>query len=297
MPAISVIIPAYNAARTVGATVDSVLAQTFTDFELIVVDDGSTDETADVVATRSDARLDLVRTENRGVSAARNRGLARATGAYVAFLDADDAWDPAKLERQLGALTQTPKAGLCFTSAQIVDDRGRPTGVDMAVECADFTSALLLEGNIVAGGGSSVLARTQLVRDAGGFDPALSQCADWDMWLRLSLQTKFVPIREALTLYRRALGSMSSNSALLERDTFAMLDKFYRREESARYAGVRKRAYANQWMVCAGTHLHAGHLRDSVRCVRAALRSDPRTARRIAALPRRWVKRARARLR
>ena len=100
MPEISVIIPAYNASRTIGPTIESVLAQTFTDFELLVIDDGSTDDTADIVSAVGDLALNCVRTENGGVSVARNRGLDMATGAYVAFLDADDAWRPAKLERQ-----------------------------------------------------------------------------------------------------------------------------------------------------------------------------------------------------
>src|SRR3954469_12256948 len=100
MPEVSVVIPAYNAAQTVGAAVDSVLAQTFGDFELIVVDDGSRDDTAEVVRARKDPRVNCVRTENGGVSAARNRGLDLAAGSLVAFLDADDAWQPAKLERQ-----------------------------------------------------------------------------------------------------------------------------------------------------------------------------------------------------
>jgi glycosyltransferase involved in cell wall biosynthesis len=99
-PEITVIIPAYNAERTVGIAVDSVLAQTFANFELLVIDDGSQDETADVVTARDDPRVKCVRTENGGVSVARNRGLDLAAGSYVAFLDADDAWQPTKLERQ-----------------------------------------------------------------------------------------------------------------------------------------------------------------------------------------------------
>src|SRR3954469_10276808 len=100
MPEVSVVIPAYNAAQTVGTAVDSVLAQTFADLELIVVDDGSRDDTAAVVRARDAPRGKLVRSSNQGVAAARNRGLALASGAFVAFLDADDAWQPTKLERQ-----------------------------------------------------------------------------------------------------------------------------------------------------------------------------------------------------
>ena len=292
MPEISVIIPAYNASRTVGAAVDSVLAQTFADLDLIVVDDGSQDDTASVVSERDDPRLKLIRTPNGGVAAARNRGLDATDGSYVAFLDADDAWRPTKLERQHAAIVHRPEIGLCFPSARLVDDGLRPFGTDPAVDRADYTEALLLEGNIVAGGGSSVLARTSLVGRAGGFDPQLSQVADWDMWLRMSLITGFVALHEELVLYRSMPGTMSSDPQLLERDTFAMLDKFYDAPASAPYVRLRKRVYANQWMVCGGTYLHARRLRDSLRCVGSGLRSDPRMLDRVVALPVRWARRA-----
>ena len=294
-PEISVIIPAYNASRTVGAAVDSVLAQTFTDFELLVIDDGSQDNTSEVVTARDDPRVRCVRTRNGGVSSARNQGLELAAGPYVAFLDADDAWQAAKLERQHLAMNDTPEVGVCFASAEYVDDDLRPVGLDEAVKRSDYTEALLLEGNIVAGSASSVMARTSVIKDAGGFDGRLSLCADWDLWLRTSARTGFLAVRETLVLYRRLPGTMSSDPEVLERDTFALLDKFYADVASAPYRTLRGRAYGTQWMVCAGSYLHAGHLRDSLRCVAAGLRSDPRTVSRLASFPARWVGRARDR--
>jgi glycosyltransferase involved in cell wall biosynthesis len=297
MPEISVIIPAYNASRTVGTAVDSVLAQTFVDFELLVIDDGSRDDTAEVVRARDDPRLNCVRTESGGVAVARNRGLELAAGSYVAFLDADDAWQPRKLERQHLAMAEIPGVGLCFASAQLVDDDLRPIGMDSAVDRSDYGEALLLEGNIVAGSASSVMARTSVINQAGRFDPRLSQCADWDLWLRMSVITSFLPLHETLVLYRSVPGTMSSDPELLERDTFALLDKFYAGSASAPYDGVRRRAYANHWMICAGSYLHAGRLRESSRCVVAGLNSDPRTVSRLVSFPARWAARARRRMR
>jgi glycosyltransferase involved in cell wall biosynthesis len=290
-PEISVIIPAYNASRTVGATVDSVLAQSFADFELLVIDDGSQDETGDVVAERDDPRVNCVRTENGGVSAARNRGLELARGSYVAFLDADDAWEPTKLERQHGTMSERPEVGLCFASTQHVGDDLRPIALHPAPQRSDYS-----EGNIIAGSASSVMARTSAIQEAGPFDPRLSLCADWDMWLRMSVITRFLGVDEPLVLYRTVPGTMSGDPKVLERDTFAMLDKFYANPASGGYGALRDRAYANQWMVCAGSYLHARRLRDSLRCVRAGLRRDPRTASRLVSFPARWADRARRRV-
>jgi glycosyltransferase involved in cell wall biosynthesis len=295
-PEISVIIPAYNASRTVGAAVDSVLAQSFTDFELLVIDDGSKDDTAEIVEARDDPRVRCVRTENGGVSVARNRGLDLAEGLYVAFLDADDAWEPAKLERQHRALGESPQAGLCFASTRHVDDDLQTIALHPAPQRRDYGEALLLEGNIISGSASCVMVRRSAIDAAGDFDPRLSLCADWDMWLRISVVTKFLALEEALALYRSVPGTMSSDPKVLERDTFALLDKFYANPASAPYQGLRRRAYANQWMVCAGSYLHTGHTRNALRCLGRGLRSDPHTMGRLASFPARWADRARRRV-
>jgi glycosyltransferase involved in cell wall biosynthesis len=296
VPEVSVIIPAYNASRTIGATIESVLAQTFTDFELLVIDDGSQDDTADVVSAVEDARVNCVRTENGGVSVARNRGLDMASGAYVAFLDADDAWRPTKLERQHRALSDSRDAGLCFAATEHTDDDLRPTAMHHAPQRADYSEALLLEGNIISGSASSVMARRAAIDQAGRFDPTLTLCADWDMWLRMSVVAGFLGLDEPLVLYRSIPGTMSGDPKVLERDTFALLDKFYANPDSGPYTAVRDRVYANHWMVCAGSYLHARNLRDSLRCVGAALRTDPRTVSRLVSFPGRWIDRGRRRL-
>lgn len=265
------------------------LGQTFSDFELLVVDDGSEDATAAVVTDRHDPRLRFVRTGNRGVAAARNHGLELTSSDYVAFLDADDAWRPAKLERQYRTLTEQPSVGLCFTSAELVDDALRPLGLDVALDRPDYAEPLLLAGNIIAGGGSSVMARRSVIERVSGFDPDLSQCADWDLWLRLSLITRFAAISDPLVLYRSVPGTMSADPARLERDTFALLDKFFASPSSRQYQNLRRRAYANHWMICAGSYLHVGQLANSIRCLTHGLRNDPRTLGRPLALPARWI--------
>lgn len=289
------IVPAYNAARTVGVALDSVLGQTFADFELLVVDDGSSDGTADVVASRADSRVACVTIANGGVARARNHGLALTSGEYVAFLDADDAWRSTKLERQVQTLSARPSAGLCFTAAELVDDELRPIGQDPAMLYPDYCEALLTIGNVLSAGASSVLARRSVLRATGGFDPRLSQCADWDLWLRISLESGFAAIAEPLVLYRQAPGTMSSDPALLERDTFALLDKFFASPASTPYRPMRRRSYGRQWMVCSGTYLHAGRMRDALRCASRGVAADPRSLRRPVLLPARLASRAWAR--
>ncbi len=123
---VSVIIPTFNRARFLGEALDSVLGQTYSDLEVIVVDDGSSDGTAELMATRTrdDARVRYVRQANRGASAARNAGLDAATGDFIAFLDSDDAWQPWHLELTLACLEQAPEAGLIWTDIEFVDDAG-----------------------------------------------------------------------------------------------------------------------------------------------------------------------------
>ncbi len=121
MPQISVIIPAYNAERTIRETIESVQRQTFQDFELIVINDGSKDRTVELVQSINDERLKIFSYENGGLPVARNRGISRTTGEFIAFLDADDLWTPEKLELQLVALKQHPEAGVAYSWTCFMD--------------------------------------------------------------------------------------------------------------------------------------------------------------------------------
>jgi glycosyltransferase involved in cell wall biosynthesis len=121
MQTISVVVPAYNAERTILETIASVQQQTFSDFELIVINDGSTDGTLEQLNTVKDPRLKVFSYENGGISVARNRGIAQATGEFIAFLDADDLWTPDKLELQLAALQQHPEVGVAYSWTCFMD--------------------------------------------------------------------------------------------------------------------------------------------------------------------------------
>jgi glycosyltransferase involved in cell wall biosynthesis len=290
MAEVSVVIPAFNAARTIGETLASLTSQTFGDFEAIVVDDGSSDTTASIVSSNSDPRIRVISTANAGVATARNHAISQASGALVAFLDADDLWEPGKLERQVEALRLRPEAGVCVTGALRVGSDSRPLGAMPLTHPDDVTRALLFHSMIV-GCISSGLVRKDLLDAISGFNPAFSQCADWDLWLRLSLITQFEIIDLPLVRYRSSTRNMSSDVALLERDTFSVLRTFFAADTAAAYRSVQAHVYAAHWMVCSGAYLHDRRYRDSLRCLGAGIRADSRSARRPLGLPKRWLRR------
>lgn len=217
-PSVSVIIPAYNAAAFVGRTLASLRAQTFTDFEVIVVDDGSKDDTAEVVArcALDDVRVRLIRQPNGGVSAARNRALSEARGRYIANLDSDDMWRPQFLERTVAALEAAGEgAAFAFARSLWIDTEDELLPVAETALPAQVGYRELLLRNPV-GNGSAMLMRADLVRDIGGYDGDLvrdfGQVEDWQLLLQLSWRGAVVPIDEPLVLYR--IMPQSSSHAL-----------------------------------------------------------------------------------
>jgi glycosyltransferase involved in cell wall biosynthesis len=281
-----VVIPSYNSAGYVTTAVASVLGQTFEDLEVLVVDDGSTDDTRDRLAGyRSDSRFRYLHQANAGVACARNLGIAQSRGEYVAFLDADDVWKPEKVARQLAALAGDVGVGVCFTAFQVVDADLRPLRVVGGSEGVPTLEALLFRGNIV-GTPSTVMVARSLLDQVGGFDPALSQCADWDLWVRLALRTPFVALAEPLAVYRTHGKSMSRDVALLERDSTYLLRKAFAIPCLAERWGVRSRtALARNYIVLAGSYFQAGLVRDCARCLLKAARLDVRQCGYAAAFP------------
>jgi glycosyltransferase involved in cell wall biosynthesis len=290
MPRVTVVIPAYNAEATLGETLESLFAQTFADFELIMVDDGSTDGTVRVAESVGDHRLRALSVPNGGVSRARNHGVAQARGEFVAFLDADDLWEPGKLEQQIAVFDAQPSAGLCVTGAIRVDGASRELAPIPVLDTDDPCRTLLLQ-SMAVGCISSGMVRKTLLESVGGFDPRFSQCADWDLWLRLSRAGGIAVVPEQLVRYRSSRGNMSSDIGLLERDTFAVLDAFYSTGAAAPYRDVRTRAYSNHWMICAGSYLHQRQFVDSLRCLYRGVTTSPSNVVRLLGMPRRWLSR------
>ncbi len=182
IPRVSVIIPTFDRAALVAEAVDSVLAQEGVAFELIVVDDGSSDGTGEVLAGYG-SRITVIRQENRGVSAARNRGVAAGHGALIAFLDSDDLWLPGKLSAQVAFMDAHPELGICQTEEIWIRDGRRVNPRRRHRKAAGIFFERSLELCLVSP--SAVMLRRGFFEAAGGFDEDLPACEDYDLWLRV----------------------------------------------------------------------------------------------------------------
>lgn len=226
MPTISVIMPAYNAERDILETIKSVQQQTFSDFELIVINDGSTDRTLELLDTLEDDRIRIFSYENGGVCIARNRGISHATGEYIAFLDADDLWASDKLELQLAALQQHPEAGVVYSWTSCIDEQGKLLFDYPPRVFEGNVYPQLLIGDFIYNA-SNTLVRREAIDSVGEFDSAISGCADWDYWLRLSAHWPFVLVCKHQIFYRRSSVSMSANIEKMKEQAFLALEKAY----------------------------------------------------------------------
>jgi glycosyltransferase involved in cell wall biosynthesis len=198
MPRVSIIIPTYNRRDLVREALASVQAQTYQDCELIVVDDGSTDGTAEVVQEFSGVHY--ISQSNRGVSAARNRGVAYSTGAWLAFLDSDDLWQPRKLETQVAFFTTHPEVQICQTEELWLRNGVRVNPHNKHRKTGGDIFARSLERCLVSP--SAVMLRRELFIRVGGFDESLPACEDYDLWLRIAAHTPIHLIEPPLVLKR-----------------------------------------------------------------------------------------------
>ncbi|MEO1093312.1 MAG: glycosyltransferase [Cyanobacteria bacterium J06638_28] len=203
MPLISVVMPAYNAEKTIAKTVQSVLNQTLDDFELIIVNDGSTDGTLTVLEGLKDSRIQVHTFPNSGPQKSRNRGIEQAQGDYLAFLDADDLWKPEKLADQLEALKASLGAALAYSWTDWIDEHDHiwRQGSHFSIN-GNALKRLLL--NDFIGNGSNPLVLAKAIRAVGGFDEAILGGQDWEMWLRIASQYPIVAVSKVQILYRKS---------------------------------------------------------------------------------------------
>ncbi len=215
MPEISIIIPAYNAEKTIGETVDSVQNQTLSDWELIIINDGSTDNTLSILNPIKDSRIKIFSYPNAGVAVARNRGISKARGNYIAFLDADDLWTPDKLELQLAALQKNPAAGVAYSWNYYQYENPADSYADTFQTFEGNVYPDLLIKNFLQNG-SNPLIKKEAIASVGLFDPTIKSCEDWDYYLRLAVNCPFVLVPKIQIIYRQSSDSVSSNIEVME---------------------------------------------------------------------------------
>lgn len=270
----SAIIPVHNGVSFVAEAIESVLAQSHPVHECIVVDDGSTDSTRDVLA-RFGSRIRTLSQRNRGVAAARNHGAREATGSLLAFLDADDIWLPTKIARQVEMMRNDPGLTLSYTGMNRVDsDLTLLSYQPCPPSESALRNALLLDESCVA------VAQTGLIRKeifwaVGGFDEQLSTSADTDLVCRVALKYKVSGIDQPLVLYRQHSAQMHLNLTAMERDMSKVFERIYRDPRlPAQLRKLRRRSWGRLWFILGASRFKYGeHVPALPYLAKAAIRS------------------------
>lgn len=257
MITVSVIMPVYNVERYLAQAIDSVLAQTFTDFELIIVDDGATDGSAAIYSAYDDPRIRVIKQANRGLAGARNTGIRNAKGAFIGLLDSDDLWRPEKLEKHIAHLRSRPDVGVSYSASEFIDEHGRSLNLFMRPLLTGIDPGYVLCRNPI-GNGSAPVFRAEVFKDIGFagnnseeaevwyFDETFRYSEDIECWMRIAALTgwKFEGLGDPLTLYRVVPGTLSANTEKMFEFWSRMLAKVqdYAPELAKRY-GNKARAY------------------------------------------------------
>ncbi len=225
-PAVTVVIPAFNVAAYIRDAVESALAQTVSNIEVIVVDDGSVDGTAERLEGLNDPRLQILRQPNGGLAAARNVGTSAASSELVAFLDGDDLWLPHKLEHHLDSFAVHPEADVTYSLSKTIDDHDREIRFVVPHRGGPVSYRELLLENVLRNGSASGIRR-RVFEETGLFDPHLVASTDLDMWLRIAAfrPGNIICIPKCLTLYRRRAGQTTADWRRMKTAWFQVLDK------------------------------------------------------------------------
>lgn len=278
---VSVIIPCYNAEAYIERTIASVCAQTHADLEILVVDDGSEDATAAIVArlAEADSRICLLRQSNGGVAAARNLGIAYATGAYVAPLDADDVWYPEKIERQVACMQRRgADCGLVYTWWVALDEEDHIKGAAQPWYLQGAVSEVLTYVNFI-GNASNPLFRRRCLDDVGYYNTALRKqggqgCEDWDLTLRIAEQYDVGVVPAYLMGYRGVTGSMSSNCEAMAR-SFELVMKDVQRRRPDLPREIVRWSHSHFYLYLMSLSYNGGDFREALYWIRRAIAYDP----------------------
>jgi glycosyltransferase involved in cell wall biosynthesis len=282
-PAISVVIPTYNYAGYLRESIDSALNQTCEPIEVIVVDDGSVDETPEVLASYGN-RIRTFRQENRGVAAARNFGASQARGDYLAFLDADDVWLPRKLELQMARFERDPDVGLVHCAVEMVDDTGRIIDPFARGLEGNVAAELLRFRQVIPGPGCAVVIPKRVFDEVGGFDERLAPAEDWDLCYRIAVRHRIGYVDEVLLRYRLHDRGLHLNVARLDHGMLLALEKAFATADPE-LQGLRHYSYGRAHLILAGCYFRARNPAGFFRHALRSLRYDPRNVGHFAMYP------------
>jgi glycosyltransferase involved in cell wall biosynthesis len=259
MPKVSVVIPTYNYGRFIGEAIESILAQTYPASEIIVVDDGSTDDTEQAAKKFGD-KVRYIKKENGGVCSARNVGIKNASGDFVVFFDADDISHPAKIERQLAKFAEDSEIGLVHCGVRDFDSQGNTTQYHLVGEEGWVADDMLLMKPVVIGPGGTIMVKREAFAAVGDFDERLEIYEDWEFCYRVARKFKVGFVPEVL-LDRRIHGSNSqTNIKKLERSVLLAFAKIFETTDE-KILRLRRESYGNLFKILAGSYLDAGNHR------------------------------------
>ncbi len=256
---VSVVIPTYNYGRFIGEAIESVLAQTLKPKEVIVVDDGSTDETEAVVASFSDRGVRYIRQNNEGVCSARNRGVAESNGELIAFLDADDTLEAAKIEKQVSRFAEDDEVGIVHCGMREFDSE---TGETIRLhldggEVGVADNLLLWEGLVVVGPGGTIIVSRKAFDEVGGFDARMKVGEDWDFCYRVARKYKVGFVAEPLVNYRIHGAAAHHNVDNMERGMAMFYEKAFDTDDE-RVLALKDRALGNYHKIMSGSYFQSG---------------------------------------
>lgn len=288
---VSVIIPNYNYGRFLSEAVESVLAQTYPCREIIVVDDGSTDNSLEILA-RYEGKVRVVRQKNCGVGMARNAGVRNSTSDLVAFLDADDYWMPDKIEKQIQCFRQDEKVGVVSCGMQEFDVSGKIIHYYHSNQEGWIAEKILTFNTQVVIGGSAVLIKRDIFEAVGGYDvrKELHPSEDWELGYRLALVSKIAFVPEILVSYRNHGDNGHLKIPRMEQAMLLAYEKIYK-DAPSEIQNLKRESYGNLYSVLAGSYLHAGSYTDFIRTAAKSLQYKPSKITRFLGFPFRYIRR------
>lgn len=256
-PNVSVVIPAYNAMKFLPQTVESALHQTYTDFEILIINDGSSDDIVSWATQLTTPKVKLITQENQGQAGARNTGIRLSQGQYIAFLDADDVWEPTKLEKQVAAFLNNPELGLVDVWVMTVDEQGKLLSrIEVFYDEGSVWHQMLEENLVMCG--SSPMVRRDCFETVGLFDLDIQGPEDWHMWTRIAAHYPLKVIKEHLVHYRQHSSSTTRNLELMHSNIVKAIESLYKPVPS-QLQWKKRRAYSRAYLYLAALAEKSNH--------------------------------------